>query len=123
MLLLFVAYMRLSHTAAAISLQQEENIQLNKTTATRTTTTATTAAATAAADTAPVKRASSGGAVSGVHKAIKLQPVQFRYLDLDDVQGASKLKLHTDVVLVQDGVCSKWAVAQVFPEKNSAFLW
>jgi hypothetical protein len=111
------------YTAAAIcSLQQEENIQPNKTTATSTTTTATIPAATAAADTAPVKRASSGGAVSGVHKAIKLQPAKFRYLDVDDVQGASKLKLHTDVVLVQDGVCSKWAVVQMFPETSQCLL-
>jgi hypothetical protein len=112
----------LSHTAAAISLQQEENIQPNKTTATSATTTATTAASAAAADTSAVKHASSGGAVSNVRNAIKLQPVKFRYLDLEDVQGASKLKLHTEMAIVQDGVCSKWAVVQMLPKTNQCLL-
>eukprot|EP00953_Heterococcus_sp_UTEX-ZZ885_P042438 21567-Heterococcus_DN1.PRE.1 len=73
--------------------KQEENIQ-PKTPTANTTTTATITTATAAG-TITVKLASSGGAVSGVRKAIKLQP---------------------------DGVCSKWAVVDMLPGTNQVLL-
>jgi hypothetical protein len=69
-----------------------------------------------------VKRTTISGAVSGVRKAIKLLPVKLRYLDLTDVQGAGKIKLHSDVALVQDGVCSKWAVVDMLPGTNQVLL-
>jgi hypothetical protein len=108
---------------AICSLHQEENCQPIMTPLAATpTTTATIAAAATGADTTPVKRASSGDAISAVQKPTKLQPFKLRRLDLNGALGASKLKLHSEVAVVQDGVCSKWAVVQMLPETNQCLL-